>query len=142
MTQDEARAQWLTVLRDPKSKRNTGLLEDYDDQNKRCCLGHACHALGIERAFRPSKLVCYGRGMESSLATLPWEAQQLLGITYDGRLRRGVMVQDFFYSNLATLNDDTKIEPAEMADIIEEQFAQDNFLEPDAIVYFDEGEDT
>ena len=46
---NEYRAKWLAQLRDPESKMWIGELENIDDRNKRCCLGHACHALQAAR---------------------------------------------------------------------------------------------
>ena len=46
---DENRQKWLAVLRAPESSKAVGVLESRTDENSRCCLGHACHALGITR---------------------------------------------------------------------------------------------
>ena len=125
---DENRRKWFGVLRDPESKKITNKLEDPEDTNARCCLGHACHALGIEREveFDPRKeshSVCY----DSSSIVLPDTVAYMLNITNVGDFKKTIYVKSIPVSNLTQANDDTNLTPAEIADLIEDQIKNDNF---------------
>ena len=139
MNTDEARQKWLAQLRSPDAKKTTGKLEDFDDRRKRCCLGHACHALGESRRESISghgkAVVQYG--YDRALYQLPDSAAELLDITTSGRFKNAITVKHTVsgyegFSRLMTclsdLNDDTTLTPSEIADVIEEQFKTDNFV--------------
>ena len=130
---DEYRAKWLTQLRDPESKLLIGELESIDDPNKRCCLGHACHALEAERTLDfTGQEVYYSCGNDRDMAYLPLGIAEKLNITNNGKLRKPYQFtpRGFEYEDLAYLNDSGLVDsPAIMADIIEEQFKNDNFIE-------------
>ena len=124
---DENRRKWLAVLRDPQSKKKVNKLEDLDNSNVRCCLGHACHALGIERkvVYFPNGFVAYGNKTE----TLPFSACNMLNMEPNGKFKKEVLVEDEPYWSLARINDNTDLTPQEMADVIEDQFENDNLEE-------------
>ena len=136
---NEYRAKWLAQLRSPKAKKTTLKLEDFKKPNKRCCLGHACHALGIKREVLESN---YSLGnsivhYENEPTYLPEEAYEKLDITSEGRFVTPVELDHIHkyykgdvYKNLARINDHTALTPAEIADVIEEQFKANNFIRP------------
>ena len=128
---DEAFKLWLEVLRDPKSEKTQGRLEDPDNAKARCCLGHACHALGEERYVKTS-----GAGYPSQApyivmyagdaGVLSEGAASLLGIQPDGLLKESDGGVKGMYT-LVDLNDDTNLTPAEIADVIECLWQNDGF---------------
>ena len=124
---DENRRKWFGVLRDPESKKAVNKLESYTDKNARCCLGHACHALGIER-----KVMKFANGIivyENKSDTLPFSVCNMLNIQNTGKFKKEVLVGDEPYWSLSRINDNTDLTPQEMADVIEDQFENDNLEE-------------
>ena len=122
---DENRQKWLAVLRAPESKRASGILESRYEENARCCLGHACHALGISRTV-PS-----GPGYvhyDSESKWLPMNARRALMVNSNGYFKKSIIVDGRMFFSLAQLNDNTELSPQEIADVIEEQFENNNFL--------------
>ena len=145
ITRDYAFKKWLSVLRDPKSKKHVGSLESLHDSNTRCCLGHACHALHSNKTIFEDK-VCYGA--EKEYTFLPQKIAKLLNITPDGEFATPIHISRDYsnidsdenvdedinylptsigYNDLVSLNDDTILSPAEIANIIEEQYKNKNF---------------
>ena len=134
---NEYRARWLAQLRSPHAKKGRCELETPEVQVRRCCLGHACHALNIRRHTNimvgtrlTSKTVLYDN--ESSV--LPESAAVKLNITPSGLLRTPVKVKNnfgeyFHVNSLTKLNDNTPLFPSEIADFIEEQFENNNLRE-------------
>ena len=130
---DDYRAQWLAQLRSPEAKQARGKLEDPDDPNKRCCLGHACHILGLERTvkkpeWRASDCVFYGKNCGEA-SWLPREACKKLNVSLKGSFKVPVAVDGITVNSLSIINDYTKLSLSEIADVIEEQFKADNFLQ-------------
>ena len=130
---DEYRAKWLAQLRSPEAKKTCSKLEDPEKPNHRCCLGHACYVLGLTRTVEEIQddifnydAVYYDNGY----SYLPISACEMLDINPDGDFKEVINVtmnQKQFCKNLAELNDDTELQPAEIADIIEENFKANNF---------------
>ena len=138
---DENRRKWLAVLRDPKSSKNRGSLESYWDENSRCCLGHACHALDVEKEESKPDSAVYYDGKDS---ILPKGARNALDIDHRGNFIEPVTIisvhpnslthryEDYFTAyDLIDVNDNTNLTPKEIADVIEEQFENDNFHFPE-----------
>ena len=136
MKRDEARQKWLAQLRSPDAKKQIGMLENISIPNKRCCLGHACHALGSPRAIDKNK-VLYGK--KKTYGTLPRELAVLLGITIAGHFEKTIFldikptIQDVkrpvSFDSLTEINDETDLTPSQISDVIEEQFKADNFMD-------------
>ena len=130
MKLDQHWKAWLATLRDKRAKRLKGNLQDYHDEWKRCCLGHACHALGAGR-HRDSRDMSVGYGSTGDMVKsfLPDEVADKLGIAFNGEFRKGIRVGGInrLYNDLVDLNDNINLTPATMADIIEEQKLADNF---------------
>ena len=124
---NEARQKWLAVLRDPNSKKAYRVLEDYNEPSKRCCLGHACYALSANRTTLKTKQLV---GYEGQFGYLPAVMGTQLNITADGAFKRAINCEPYpqTFMSLADINDGTHLEPAEIADIIEEQFEEANFM--------------
>ena len=129
---DEFRAQWLAQLRSSEAKKHVRWLEDAEDSDKRCCLGHACHALGIDRHINViNQMVAYGDNAFSLMNTkvLPSEAQAKLNINESGEFVHTIRLngKGILFQSLSHLNDRSGLEPHEIADIIEENFKSNNF---------------
>ena len=122
---DDNRQKWFEVLRDPGSKKHIGRLEHNSLRPyARCCLGHACHALDIERQeWDKGDLILYG-GCET---ILPQEAADKLGMNAAGQFKKPVIFDGIGFLDLASLNDNSDIGLEEMANVIEEQFKNNNF---------------
>ena len=122
----ENRKKWLTVLRDPESKKTRGVLESSEDENARCCLGHACHALGIPRiAPSDSGYILY----HSESKSLPMYARRALMVSRCGVFKNSIVIDNKEFNNIAQVNDMTALTPQEIADVIEDQFDNNNFVE-------------
>ena len=125
---NEYRAMWLTQLRNPEAKQWTGELESLDEPEKRCCLGHACHALQAERTVSKSfELVYYGSGRDQQSSTLPYSVAEKLNITHNGNMINGYVHGLDVYYELTKLNDSGVFSLSEIADIIEHGFKKNNF---------------
>ena len=124
---DENRQKWLAVLRAPESSKAVGVLESRTYENSRCCLGHACHALGITRTVTTGpEYVRY----DSESKWLPPAARRALRINANGNFKKTIEVDDKVLNSLAQVNDRTELSPAEIADVIEDQIENDNFFYP------------
>ena len=124
------REQWLEQLRNPESEKVTGMLEDPHCENARCCLGHACYALGIEREESVNQEYVYYDG---EWEVLSGEVAEMLDITQNGNFVHDVNIADYFpeylpnkYMCLSDLNDRTSLKPQQIAVILEDQFAKGN----------------
>ena len=138
---DENRQKWLDQLRDPESKKARGMLEDSKDKNSRCCLGHACHALGIERDEDKKYSVIY---YDCEDTNLPFGARNALDIDGRGSFKEPVNITSVHHNSLTSvhedymtaydlidINDETDLTPQEIADVIEDQFNTGNFYTPE-----------
>ena len=128
---DEYRAMWLTQLRSPEAEQWTGELESLDEPKKRCCLGHACHALQAERSYTEN-WVYYGSGRDMQSSTLPYSVAEKLNITPDGELFNCYVHGNDVYGALTIINDSGVFSLSEIADIIEEGFKEGNFYTYDS----------
>ena len=122
-TRTEAFDLWLKQLRHPDSLKHKGKLENPENRNERCCLGHLCHALGIESNVRDDAVRYI-----NSVGTLPDTVASALDITIVGDVRGGIRYGDGVYHSLGSLNDNTDIDPAGIADVIEKMLATDRFV--------------
>ena len=131
---DEYRRIWLEQLRSPEAKQAKGKLEDVSAPDHRCCLGHACHILGLPRVVKretewaAKELVFYGKDYGES-SWLPLEARQKLNISLKGSFKTDVKVGGISVNALSVINDYTKLSLSEIADVIEEQFKNNNFMQ-------------
>ena len=123
---NEYRAKWLAQLRSPEAKQWTGELESRDEPNKRCCLGHACHALKAERSYTDD-IVYYGWGQDMDSSTLPYSVAKKLNINNSGAMINSYVHGLDVYSGLTIINDSGVFSLSEIADIIEEGFKKNNF---------------
>ena len=123
---NEYRAMWLTQLRSPEAKQWTGELESLNWPEKRCCLGHACHALQAERSYTDC-YVYYGSDNDVESSTLPYSVAEKLNITNDGEMINCYVHGNDVYGELTKLNDSGVFSLSEIADIIEEGFKKNNF---------------
>ena len=137
-----ARIKWLDYLREPGRKKYERMLENPDNPEERCCLGHGCHVLkddaGVTRILAGSSLmtgytsVFYG-GFETSM---PKEVAHILDITPNGAFCEGFDMNGARLGCLAEVNDYTGLTMSEIATLIEEMWAEGTMMTADR----DEGE--
>ena len=139
---------WLRALRDPDAQKHCGSLEDYDNPKARCCLGHACAALGLKRADDQwiqdnygEKTVLYGvdRG-DYDETCLPKSLSKRLNISPGGGFIKKIEIEGqnengapILFDSLVHVNDDTDLTLAQIADLIEEQNRKKNFRKTDPL---------
>ena len=123
----ENRQKWLAVLRDPESRKHVKSLEKFTDPNSRCCLGHACHALDIEKNKGSEFGFIYYDG---EAGILPKQAQKKLRVDAVGNFKKPIRINGIDSECLVELNDCRGLTPKEMADVIEDQFENHNFCYP------------
>ena len=105
------------------------------DHEARCCLGHYCAAKGLQAVAvkvydleTGSKvLYTYDPQYEKNIYALPQHLAKSLGITKYGRFVQSVVVEGRQMVGLTDVNDYTDLSPAQIADVIEQQFAAGNF---------------
>ena len=133
LSRDEAVEMWLRELRGPTALKMTGKLAHPLNENARCCLGHLCAAIGAKRTIdrfdycgETYPRVCY----EGETTVLPKKVCRVLDITEKGEFVHPVRLDGYMctFSSLVSLNDQTGLTPAQIADVIEKQIAADNFL--------------
>ena len=130
MTPEEARKTWFAFLREPGRKKHTGELESVLDNERRCCLGHACHVLGANRTeiCRDSSIY-YG----NQSGILPDSIAEMLDMDAEGCLYSSIDLDgdeeaDGGIDTITALNDDTDLNPAQIADVLEKQFERGNVV--------------
>lgn len=132
----ENRRKWLEMLRRDDVEMTRHQLEDGGRPKARCCLGHACAALEIEREEFEGR-VFYGQDEDQCFLVLPSSVARALDITTGGALRPGmgyacdadsgkVKVE---LSDLSQVNDYARddLTPAAIADFIEDAFRKGGF---------------
>ena len=67
----ENRRKWIDYLKEPTTKKGRDRLRDPQDNDARCCLGHACHVLGVKKTEH---------GYEDEWAYAPKSVIEALGL--------------------------------------------------------------
>lgn len=123
----QARQKWTNFLREEGRQKTKERLEDYDNPEARCCLGHAAHVLGATRETDDKLEHVYYDGCSGDLSA---RLCKTLNITDTGAFHRRITIAGYGnhrFSSIATVNDLTDLKPAELADIIDQQFEKRNF---------------
>jgi len=101
----ENRKIWINFLKKKDRKKAYGALDE--GGGKRCCLGHACYVLGIERRNDgPDHPIYYGAKLEDAFA--PDELIEAVGLwDNDGSVRSGPSfhIKGKQFQSLAAAND-------------------------------------
>ena len=113
-------------MRDPRFGKMQQQLEDPDNSNDRCCLGHLCHAMNVPSELDNDGDPEYIFDGDSHSAYLPSGLAKALDMTTQGDFMRGIIVDGVVVMHMSGLNDDTDLTPAQIADVIEEQFEAGN----------------
>lgn len=120
-----SRQKWIEFLRKKGRKKSFGYLDQ--GNGERCCLGHACYVLGVEKVDIDEGFA-YGAREEELRA--PGELLKLLGLRGSyGELSERVMITSHYtddgprwIGSLAVLNDQTAYSPKMIGDFIEEHY--------------------
>ena len=127
----ETRANWVAYLRRDGLKKTIGQLADSTDHKARSCLGHYCAMMKVppeEKLMRgPDGKVRALVMLEGRHSTLPSRLAEALNITPDGEFRKLLMINGKPMRSLSQVNDLANVTLSEIADVIEYQFAADNF---------------
>lgn len=107
----ENRKKWIEFLKRPETKKFVGYLENVNNPEERCCLGHACHLfLNDTRHISDKLFVLYGSANESEVA--PFELMHKLGLYSNiGNVRSKYDMHfkydgyDYNFCSLASFND-------------------------------------
>ena len=142
---NENRDLWLEQLHSPESEKAVSMLEDGEYENARCCLGHACYALGIEREVEQLSFggvlhtrVYYDHDHE----VLSEDVAQMLDITPNGDFINAVDIAEYYpdlvlyneFLCLSELNDRTELDPQQIAVILADQFVKRNMRDFDSTI--------
>ena len=99
------RIKWGEFLCEPERKGYKGELENLDNPEERCCLGHACHLFTPDSREVHGEFIYYA---EYNYLVAPKPVEELLGLYRDNgevsRRNGGAMG----YSSLASANDGGK----------------------------------
>lgn len=114
------RMKWIEYLKRPETKKHSGELEDFDDNESRCCLGHACHIFSPETRYVSGDEVKYG----SSAKVPDLGICGMLGLHDDcGSVRSEIPIDTISNHNeltaLTELNDGTEATPQEIGAYLE-----------------------
>jgi len=130
---------WLKQLRSDEAEKHVGFLENYYNNKKRCCLGHACHVLAPEIRDVKNMQVHYGK----MCGLLPRNVAKLLNITLAGDFHETHLISDLQkvipglihtsdqdrFDSLTEINDHTNITLSQMADLIEWAYEEKKLVE-------------
>lgn len=117
----ENRLKFAKGLQEPHREREWNRLENPDNPNMSCCLGHGCNIFDLERKvinYETYHKVKYGT--EENDATAPKELINLLGLfnSCGGTLdHQNELVKK--HSSLTSLNDNLELTPQEIGKLIE-----------------------
>ena len=117
------RTDWLAYLREPERLKACAVLADPFIPEARCCLGHYCDLRGL----LPAETATGSLSFDGETESLPRNLAKSLDITPMGHFKTTVEVEDLFCVSASAVNDNTHLQPAQIADVLEQQFAADNF---------------
>ena len=121
---------WFSVMRDPKSGKCKGRLQDVTNPNDRCCLGHLGFSMGVTTGIKVDKCdneyVAYFYGGRTNGIVLPSALAKELDMTQCGDFVEVIEIGDAEYCSMSVINDETDLTMAEIADVIEAQFKAGN----------------
>ena len=129
------REKWLEKLRDPNSHKMKGRLESGNYPNYRCCMGHACSALGEERFAGEFDGEDHeidanvGYGDAENLYHWTEKVAHDLNVNYRGEFEKPLDIEGKAIESLDQLNDHTDLTTQQIADVIEENLINGNLGE-------------
>jgi hypothetical protein len=112
----EARKKWIAYLKNSDTLKTIGKLEDPDNPNKRCCLGHACHIFEVERQASKFKVL-----YDDHSARLPESLVLKLGMwsVYGSGKLVQYKLRGLDVKSLSSLNDDADYTPQQIGEYLE-----------------------
>ena len=123
-------AEWLKILRNPESKKEKSKLQNFVDKERRCCLGHLCHAVGaiVTKSAIESERYIYHYKDTYSSTFLPLALAELLDVSTSVHFKKRVKYEHYMFGNLSSINDESGATLSEIADIIEKNIKSRNIL--------------
>ena len=111
----ENRKKVIEFLKDSRRKKCIGKLEDSQDSEKRCCLGHMCAALNVPRMVLNNDVLYDGK-----TTFIPESAMQLIGLySHAGGSPTGLIIYGQYYHTLVTINDTSTTSPQKIGEYLE-----------------------
>ena len=123
------RWQWIDWLRVPGRQKQTDVLENPQNPDARCCLGHACAAFKLPRKVEDLHDVDEGLKQVTYAGcsvTLPTELQMKLDVTDNCGFVRPITYGNGIHSCASGINDETDATPEDIAGILVAQFIAGN----------------
>ena len=114
---------------DPNIKKKKKALFG-SNPNAMCCLGHMCHALGLERDIESKHRKSVYKGSGSHFK-LPIKLARELDITQNGDFMVPVKLRTRYYDSLSLLNDCSTLTPKRIFEIFKEQVNKGNMVRCD-----------
>jgi len=112
----ENRRKWIAELKKLESKKAEAKLENYHTGG-RCCLGHGCAALGLERTVIKSG-PCTNIFYDGESLVAPKSFVEKVGLK-DSYGFCMISFKDIIYDELTALNDCSEATPQEIGEILE-----------------------
>ena len=111
----ENRKKVIAFLKDSSRQKHKGSLENIDNTEERCCLGHMCAALNIQREAYNH---CIHYDTEGAIA--PESLVNMVGLNgQSGTIRNLYRYKNQRYLGLTDLNDHSDITPQEIGAYLE-----------------------
>lgn len=128
--------EWVKALRSDEYQKGTGYLRvNADDGVARfCCLGVLCEVAGLQTMGDNGTPVYVDDLGSSSNTRLPYGFAEYLGIHEAGKLREEISpTRNRIFDSLIDINDEAGLTFAEIADIIEREWAKGNISKPSSL---------
>lgn len=116
------RLKWIKFLLKPDTKKFKGVLEDINNPDYRCCLGHACHVFNLEKTIINAE--SFGKQIlyENFVAVLPYSLVEKLHMWGDSGEAKNFdnkgTLKDLDVYSLVTLNDSTDYTPQQIGEYL------------------------
>lgn len=119
------REKCIAFLQEPELEKFTGGLENPTNNNSRCCLGHMCHVMKLDRWQKPGIDGDIIYGANDSLGFAPSTLQSLIGLKdRHGSFSNYLNDPHNTYkerTSLMALNDDTEMTTQEIGKWLEDK---------------------
>lgn len=118
LTREQVRAnrqKWIDFLKNPMRRKAVGVLDNGFGQ--RCCLGHGCYALRLQRE-KTGSVYAYGKWMEECSAPIEFIAAVGL-FACNGKSDSGLGLGQWQEDMLVNVNDETDATPQQIGEYLQ-----------------------